>query len=145
MSATATILLAEDDELDVMLLRRAFASVELNNPLEFAHDGQHAIEWLEQRLRQPELPLPALVLLDLKMPRRDGLQTLRWMRSQSPLRCVPAIIFSSSAHRHEVRRAYEAGANAFLVKPPSLAERAEVARFIKHWLHLNQVAPCDAG
>lgn len=144
MNDHSPILLAEDDEVDVMLLQRAFAAAELRNPIEVARDGQYAIEFLERRLQDPLLPLPGLVLLDLKMPRRDGLQTLQWMRSQAGLRCVPAIIFSSSAHRLEVRRAYEAGASAFLVKPPSLQERTEVARFIKEWVRLNQVVPCEA-
>lgn len=145
MSHHATLLLAEDDELDVMLLRRAFKSVDLANPVEVTRDGQEAVEFLERRLEQADQPLPSLAVLDLKMPRRDGLQTLQWIRSHPTLRGLPVAIFSSSAHRHEVRRAYELGVNAFLVKPPSLGERAEIARFLKDWLRLNQIALDHAG
>jgi CheY-like chemotaxis protein len=145
MKDAALLLLAEDDELDVMLLRRAFKSVELPNPVEVVHDGQEVMEFFQQRLTQPDLPLPALVVMDLKMPRRDGLQALEWIRSRVELRAVPVVIFSSSAHRHEVRKAYELGANAFLVKPPSLGERAEIARFLKDWLRLNRTALDELG
>lgn len=143
MSTTLSILLAEDDELDVILLRRAFKDAELANPLHVASDGQLAIEFLTRAVNAPENRLPALVVLDLKMPRRDGFQVLEWMREQPVIRSIPAMIFSSSANRHDVERAYESGATAYLVKPPSITARAELARFLKEWLRLVQ-APLSA-
>ena len=145
MNASPVVFLAEDDETDVMLLRRAFASAGLDAPLHVAHDGLALIEQLEKCVRDGAGPWPDLVLLDLKMPRRDGLQTLQWLRAHPQFRYVPVIIFSSSAHRADVCRAYELGASAFLVKPPSLAERADVARFLKDWLRLNRVAIADCA
>jgi CheY-like chemotaxis protein len=133
------ILLAEDDETDVYLLRRALADVGLAHPLQVARDGVQLAEILTTSQQAVPARLPALILLDLKMPRRDGIATLQWIRAQPALFAVPVIIFSSSANRLDVERAYKYGANAFLVKPASLEERATVARFLKEWLRLNQV------
>lgn len=141
MSVIAEILLAEDDETDVLLLRRAFQETGITHVLKVARDGQEAIEELAQREYREEDRLPALAILDLKMPRRNGLETLQWIRKQPGLRCLPVFIFSSSAHREDVERSYSLGANGFLVKPASTSERTEVARFILEWLRLNQ-PPC---
>jgi len=133
-----SVLLAEDDASDVILLRRAFKDVDLTNPLHVTTDGQEAVEFLDGAKARPEERLPALVILDLKMPRRSGLQVLQWMRDQPILCSLPAVIFSSSANRSDIECAYDFGANAYLIKPPSMAERTELARFIKDWLRLIQ-------
>lgn len=138
MNTHLSILVAEDDETDVLFLRRAFKQVELNNHLDVVPDGFEAIEFLQRRKQQSEQRLPALVILDLKMPRRTGLQVLQWMREQPIIRAVPVLIFTSSSNQSDIESAYDAGANAFLVKPPSVGERNEIARFIKDWLRLNQ-------
>lgn len=138
MSPTASILLVEDDEADVLLLRRAFKDAEVQNPLHVARDGQEAIDFLARPWLPPDDRLPALILLDLKMPRRTGPEVLAWLR-ESPVLCtVPVFVFSSSANRNDIEQAYVLGANAFLVKPPSLGERRELATFIKQWLRFNQ-------
>lgn len=136
---TAGILLAEDDEMDVVLLRRAFKDAELSNPLEVVADGQSAIDYLEEKRTLAQIRLPALLILDLQMPRRTGMDVLRWRSEQPILRTLPVFVFSSSANRDDVEQAYTLGANGYIVKPPSLAERLNVARFIKQWLHLNRV------
>lgn len=140
MNTPLSILLADDDETDVMLLQRAFKQAAFNNPVEIVHDGEEAITFLSVPRVRPSDRLPALVILDVKMPRRTGMEVLEWMRSQPALCCIPVMIFSSSAHPSDVERAYSLGANAYLVKPPSTFECAEVARFIKDWLKLNQPA-----
>jgi CheY-like chemotaxis protein len=143
VARTLSVLVAEDDEIDVTLLQRAFKHAEITNPLHVVRDGHEAIEFLSRLRGLPDERLPGLVLLDLKMPRRDGLQVLRWIREQPILRALPVAIFSSSANTADIENAYEAGANAYLIKPPSTAERNEVARFIKEWLRLVQ-APVGA-
>ena len=127
------ILLAEDDPTDVLLAKRAFGVAALPNPLHVVSDGQAVIDFLARAV-SADGALPALVILDLKMPRRDGIQVLQWMRAQPVIRCVPAVIFSSSPNRTDIETAYEAGANAFMIKPPSIAARADWARFIRQWL-----------
>lgn len=137
-AATLSILLAEDDEADVLFLRRAFKHVELPNPVHVVSDGMEAIDALSETKLRPDRCLPALVLLDLKMPRRTGLQVLEWMRQQPVIRSVPVLILSSSTNQTDIEDAYELGANGFMIKPPSVAERNELARFIKDWLRTIQ-------
>jgi CheY-like chemotaxis protein len=145
---TNHILLAEDDETDVMLMRRALKDAGITNPLHVVSDGQEAIDYLTelQQAPGPSDRMPLLAILDLKMPRMNGLDVLQWLRSEPGTRCVPAIVFSSSAHQHDVERAYAAGANAFVVKTASTGERIEFARFIKSWIHFS-LAPlaCTEG
>jgi CheY-like chemotaxis protein len=136
------ILLVEDDDNDVFFLKRAFKEAGIENPVRVAHDGQHAVDYLAGAgnfANRAEHPLPCLVILDLKMPRKTGLDVLRWRREQPILHCIPVIVFSSSAHRNDVERAYQLGANAFVVKPSSNEERRDLAAFIKgFWLRFNE-------
>jgi CheY-like chemotaxis protein len=137
MDELPSILLAEDDATDVLLLRRAFKEAGVQNPLHVCRDGQEAIDFLAQE-RRPVDRLPALTILDLKMPRRNGMEVLRWIRGQ-PLLCgLPVMIFSSSAHHGDIEQAYDLSANSFIVKPPSIVERRELAVFIGQWLRFNQ-------
>ena len=138
MSGLPSILVAEDDETDVFLLQRAFRKVELPNPVVVVPDGLACIEKLAHAKTHPEERLPGLVMLDLKMPRRSGLQVLEWMRAEPVMRSIPVLIFSSSANQSDVESAYDRGASGFLIKPPSATERLDVASFIKHWLRLIQ-------
>jgi CheY-like chemotaxis protein len=132
------ILLAEDDDLDVQLLRRAFEDAGVAYALQVAPDGQAAIDLLTDISRRQGAKAPALVLLDLKMPRRTGLEVLQWIRQNDGLRCLPVFIFSSSNLIQDVEPAYALGANIYLVKPSSTVERAQVAHFIRDWLRLQQ-------
>ena len=132
--AAYPILLAEDDPTDVLLVKRAFGSVELPNPLHVVSDGHAAIEFLTRAMGVAGGALPALAILDLRMPRRDGIQVVQWMREQPAIRCIPAVVFSSSPSRGDIEAAYEAGANAFMIKPPSITARVDWARFIRQWL-----------
>jgi CheY-like chemotaxis protein len=137
------ILLAEDDEIDVMFLERAFAQAEIANPLYVAPDGQAAIDYLanvEHVSDRGKHPLPCLILLDLKMPRRGGMEVLRWIRQDGALRGIPVIMLSSSVNPSEIQTAYEEGANAFVTKPSGTAERTELAKSLKgFWLTFNQL------
>ncbi|HVU34838.1 MAG TPA: response regulator [Opitutaceae bacterium] len=134
------ILLAEDDETDVLLLERALKEAGIPNPLRVVVDGQEAVDYLSalQHAPSPGDRSPALLILDLKMPRMTGLDVLGWVRAQPGLACLPVMMFSSSSHQLDIERAYALGANAFVVKAPSTSERIEFARFIKSWLHFNQ-------
>lgn len=134
MSPLASILVAEDDETDVLFLRRALKEADVQNPLHVAADGQEAIDFLAHPRLSAEDRLPALIILDLQMPRLGGLEVLAWLREQPVLRTLPVCVFSSSANREDIERAYALGVNAYIVKPPSLAARLEVARFVKQWL-----------
>ena len=142
MNNSLGILLAEDDENDVLLLKRAFETAEIQNPIFVTRDGQEAMDYLAgvgNFSNRTEYPFPALVLLDLKMPRRSGLEVLQWLRAQPILHCLPVVIFSSSPHEHDIERAYRLGANAFVVKPSTNEARSQLSRFIKgFWLQFNE-------
>lgn len=136
------MLLVEDDENDIFFIKRAMADANIQNPLHLARDGQEAIDYLSgvgtfaERERHP---LPCLLILDLKMPRKTGIEVLQWLQTQPALQSLPVVVLSSSAQRHDIDRAYELGANAFVVKPSGISERAELMRVIKEfWLRLNE-------
>ncbi|HUB68082.1 MAG TPA: response regulator [Candidatus Methylacidiphilales bacterium] len=137
------ILLAEDDENDVIFLKRAFVKAEVNDALHLAPDGQIAIDYLSgagQFADRNTFPFPSLLLLDLKMPRKSGMDVLRWIRAQPTCQILPVIVFSSSVAPQEVSAAYEAGANAFVTKPAGIPERTELVRLIKgFWLTFTQL------
>ena len=143
-------MLAEDDENDVFFLQRAFQQAKIENPLRVVRDGQEAIDYLsgDGKFSDRNLyPLPHLIILDLKMPRKTGLDVLRWLQEQPELRCLPVLVLSSSAQRTDIERAYELGANGFVVKPASLEKRVELAKLIgAFWLDFN-VGPlvCTEG
>jgi CheY-like chemotaxis protein len=136
------VLFAEDDENDVFFLRRAFREADIAHPLHVVSDGQGIIHYLSGAGKYADrnvYPLPCLVILDLKMPRKTGMEALGWARSQRHLRGLPIMILSSSAHRNDVERAYELGANAFVVKPSSTEQRTKLAVTIKSfWLTFNE-------
>ncbi len=139
----STILIAEDEEIDVILLKRAFQSAGIGNTIQVVRDGQEALDYLAglQSL-DSRLPLPILFLLDINMPRCNGLEVLERLRDTPLQRAIPIVVFSSSNHPRDVEQAYRLGANAYLVKPTSTAQRNEMIRTIRaFWLQLNQVPP----
>ena len=137
----STILLVEDERNDVFFLEYAFATAGIVNPLQVVEDGEEAIEYLAGAGKygnRDKYPLPCLVLLDLKLPRRSGLDVLRWIQEHPSLQSLIVLVLSSSREATDVDQAYQLGARSYLVKPLSLGERLELARSIKHyWLKLN--------
>ena len=116
-----TVLLVEDDLNDIFLVKRAFKMARLRNPLQVVTDGQEAVLYLKGEGKYADrqaYPLPKLIVMDIKMPRRSGFEVLQWIKGNSaPLRRIPVVIVSSSENTNDVNRAYELGANAYMVKP----------------------------
>ena len=120
MEPNSPILLVEDDPNDVWLVKHAFQSTNISNPLRIVCDGQEAVDYLRGTGHYGDrsaFPMPKLVLLDLKMPRLNGFDVITWMRKHFPWKLTPIIVLSSSALPQDVNRAYELGANAYMVKP----------------------------
>ncbi len=141
----STILIAEDEEIDLILLTRAFKAAGVEHPIQVVRDGQEALDHLAS-LQSQDRPLPVLFLLDINMPRYTGLEVLERLRDTSLRRAIPIIVLSSSNHPRDVEQAYRLGANAYLVKPTSTAERNEMTRIIRaFWLQLNQVPPVSVA
>src|SRR5215510_6532688 len=115
-----TVLLVEDDLNDIFLVKRAFKRADIPNPLQVVTDGGEAIQYLigegKYSDRQTH-PLPHLIVMDIKMPRKNGLEVLEWLKKDTLLRRIPVIIVSSSDMPADINRAYELGANAYMVKP----------------------------
>ncbi len=138
MSDQAVILLAEDNEIDVLLTRRAFAKANLLNPLHVVPDGEEAIKYLKgegQYSNRAEYPLPDLLLLDLQMPHKNGLEVLQWIREQPSLRGLSVVMLSSSDQARYINLAYQLGANSYLVKPVDFEHFVRMSQALKgHWL-----------
>src|SRR5947209_15641370 len=136
------ILLAEDREEEVLLLRRAFARANFLNPLHVVSNGEEAIAYLQGEGRyanRSEYPLPSLVLLDLKMPRKTGFEVLSWIRQQPTLCALRVVVLTASDAISDVNRAYQLGANSFLVKPVDFARFVEVTHALKgYWLWMSK-------
>ena len=134
------ILVIEDNEEDIGLIRHAFTRSGPQVPVRFVNDGDQAIAYLSgappftDRL---EYPLPSLILLDLKLPRRSGLEVLAWTRSQSSFRKTPIIVFTSSSQARDVDRAYELGANSYLVKPNNFKDLLGMVDALRTFWMLN--------
>ncbi len=142
MTTSGTILLVEDDPDDVLLIRRALRNAKIANPLREVADGDEAIAYLSGANGYGDRdanPLPVLVLLDLKLPRRDGFEVLRWIRAQPGLRRLPVVVLTSSRETADVNRAYDEGANSYLVKPVAFDALLELVRRVdEFWLYLSE-------
>lgn len=115
-----TVLLVEDDLNDIFLVKRAFKMARVRNPLQVVTDGEDAISYLKGEGRYGDReahPLPKLVVMDIKMPRRTGFEVLECVKQDNLLRRIPVVIVSSSEDPRDINRAYELGANAYMVKP----------------------------
>jgi|ERR1051325_4491706 CheY-like chemotaxis protein len=142
MPERAIFLLVEDDENDVLLIRRAFTKAHVLNPLYSVKSGEEAIEYLAGEgaySNRAEFPLPALVLLDLKMRGLTGFDVLRWIRQQPGLRTLRVVILTASDDMRDVSSAYQMGANSFLIKPLDFERFVEVSQAISgYWLWLSE-------
>ena len=142
MNDPPIILQVEDREEDVYLLKRAIQRAEVQADIRSVVDGQEAIEYIAGEGRfadRQKYPLPYLILLDLKLPHKTGFDVLAWIRAQPSLRTLIVIVLSSSIDEGDLERAYQLGANAFLVKPSDMHTLVEMCRAMKlFWLTYNQ-------
>ena|SRR6266850_1347340 len=142
MPDQAVILIAEDREDDILLIQRALRKAQVLNPVQIVHNGDEVIAYLKGEGKfsnRAEYPLPSLLLLDLKMPRTDGFEVLIWIREEPNLRALRVIVLTSSADMRDVNRAYELGANSFLVKPMDFEDYAGIGRFLnEYWLRTDR-------
>jgi CheY-like chemotaxis protein len=136
------ILLVEDSPDDALLIQRAFHKANLANPVQLVRDGEEAVAYLsgappyDDRAR---FSLPVLMLLDLKLPRRSGLEVLAWVRQEPALKRLPVVVLTSSRESVDVNRAYDLGVNSYLTKPVGFEALLEMVRNVNlYWLVLNE-------
>jgi CheY-like chemotaxis protein len=136
------ILLVEDDPNDIILIKRAFTRAKIANPIQVVEDGEEAIAFLARKglyRNREKYPLPILILLDLKLPRRSGHEVLEWLRSQPGLKRLTVVVLTSSQQISDINRAYDLGANSYLVKPVSFDGLLDMVKTLNlYWLILNE-------
>ncbi|MBD1827647.1 response regulator [Microcoleus vaginatus GB1-A2] len=144
MTQTQTILLVEDNPVDILLMQRAFRNETFaNTSLQIVRDGDAAVFYLNgdgEYSDRDRYPLPSIILLDLKLPRRSGHEVLVWLKQQPELKRLPVVMLTSSRQTLDVKRAYDLGANSYLVKPVGFASLLEMMRsFNEYWLNYTEL------
>lgn len=128
------ILLAEDDENHVLIIQKAFDQISMPYEMKVVYDGEALLE----RLRLENLPLPDLLLLDLKIPRTDGFEILKEIRASNRLRHLPVVVFTSSSRASDIRKCYALGCNSYIVKPMKFEKFKEIMYHLyKYWFEIN--------
>jgi CheY-like chemotaxis protein len=136
------ILLAEDEENDVLLIQRALDRARLANPVRVAEDGEAVISYLSGTGKfadRKAYPFPCLLLLDLKMPRMSGFEVIQRIRANEEWKRLLIVVLTSSNLHPDINKAYELGANSYLVKPPDLEALVEMMKNLQsYWLITNE-------
>ena len=139
------ILMADDDDDDRLLARDAFTESSLNNPLFFVEDGEELLDYLYHRgryTRKEQFPLPGLILLDLNMPRKDGREALKEIKSDPNLQRIPIVILTTSKQQEDIIRSYSLGVSSFISKPVTFEKLVEVIQCIgQYWLEIVALPP----
>jgi CheY-like chemotaxis protein len=143
MTTGRAILLVEDNEDDVFLMKRAVKEAGITNPLLVVEDGQQAIDYLAGQgdfADRTRFPVPAVVFLDLKLPLKSGYDVLAWIRgAEAGLDSLIVVVLTSSDQPSDIKKSYQLGANSYLIKPPTASELTEMAKSFKwYWLEYNR-------
>jgi len=141
-----TILLADDDSDDRMLARDALAESRLANDLRFVQDGEELMDYLYRRNKysNEEAPRPGLILLDLNMPKKDGREALREIKSDPNLRHIPIVVLTTSKAEEDIYRTYDLGVNSFITKPVTFDGLVSVMRGLgRYWFEIVELPPSE--
>ena len=137
-----SILLVEDNPDDEALTLRALRKHDLADEVVVVRDGAEALAFFYEATRAGDEPLPELVILDLKLPKVDGLQVLKILRDDAHTRRLPVVVLSSSSEERDIIQSYDLGANSYVRKPVDFAEFSEAVRQLAiYWLGLNEPSP----
>jgi CheY-like chemotaxis protein len=140
------ILVVEDNPMDLDLMLQAFEEHCVLNPVHVCRDGEEALQFIDSHATPEDASLPLLVLLDLRLPKVDGIDVLRQARQHAVWKQIPFIVVTTSRENADISRAYELGVNSYIVKPVHFSAFAEVVKQIKfYWLLTNEPPFPDAG
>ena len=143
--ATITILCAEDDPDDRMLMRDALEESRLANRLVFVEDGEQLMAYLKRAGAWADpatSPRPGIILLDLNMPRKDGREALREIKQDESLRTIPVVVLTTSSAETDILRSYGIGANSYIIKPVTFDGLVEVMRDLsRYWFEIVELSP----
>lgn len=143
-----SIVIADDDADDRMLIEDAFTESRLANPRTYVEDGEELLQYLrgEGRFAGGPATLPGLILLDLNMPRMDGRTVLKHLKADPALRRIPVIVLTTSKAEEDILRTYDLGVNSFITKPVSFDGLVDVVRTLNHyWIEIVQLPAADAA
>jgi len=136
------ILLVEDSPSDVLLTREALRDARIANDLSVARDGEDAMDYLRQQGAHADKGRPDIVILDLNLPRMDGREVLREIKSDESLRRIPVVVLTTSSSDQDVGECYDSHANCFLTKPIDFEEFIDVVRSMEHfWISVVRLPP----
>lgn len=145
MTNNDLVLVAEDNPDDAILLRRALDKAGINARVKIVADGEEMLLYLQglgAYANRTTCPVPSLIILDLKMPRKNGLEVLQWMNENPEVAVVPTIVLSASNLEADVRAAYNLGANTYFVKPTTFEELVDTMRMVeRYWQKAIKVRP----
>ena len=147
LSLERTILLADDSENDLFLMRTAFKKAQFDTRLLEVRNGEEAIAYLKGDGLYGDrnnFPLPAVMLMDLNMPKKTGFEVLDWVRAQPGLKRLSIFVMSASMRTEDVAQAFDLGAHAFLVKPGTLDALMAMVRSLSAWMQINHFPPLDS-
>jgi CheY-like chemotaxis protein len=147
MTAAGAILLVEDNDDDVFLMKHALTSSGVTNPVFVVESGQEAIDYLSgagHYQDRSRYPLPVIVFLDLKLPMMSGHEVLAWVRSQRQLESLLVVVLTSSNEPSDVRRSYSLGANSYLMKPLTSRQLLDLAKAF-NWSWMERTQPAAAA
>lgn len=140
---TVTFLIADDDPDDQLLIKESLEEARLANPLYFVKDGVELLDYLQRKNQFANLvgnPLPGLILLDLNMPRKSGIEALQEIKTDQELRQIPIVIFTTSKAEEDIIRTYNLGVNSFISKPVSFQAFVDVVRTLtKYWFEIVEL------
>lgn len=142
MSVPVSILVVEDSEDDIFLLRRAFLEAKFNNTLVFAKNGAEALEFLRRQKSPDENNdfQPNLILMDINMPQMNGFETLEEIKADENLSTIPVVMLTTSSRDDDIRKSYATGASSFITKPVDFASfRQMAADFTEYWTAVAKV------
>lgn len=143
------ILMADDDADDCMLTKEALSESRLANDLRFVYDGEELMDYLCHRgkFQAPaSAPRPGLILLDLNMPRKDGREALREIKSNPALRQIPIVVLTTSKAEEDIFRTYDLGANSYIIKPVTFEGLVSVIKTLGHyWFEIVELPPVACG
>lgn len=138
-----TILMADDDEDDRLMTREAFQEARLANDLRFVVDGEELLDYLHRRDKYADpasSPRPGLILLDLNMPRKDGREALKEIKSDSGLKQIPIVVLTTSKAEEDIYRSYDLGVNSYITKPVSFEGLVEIILTLtQYWFKIVQL------
>jgi CheY-like chemotaxis protein len=136
---TVPILVADDDLDDCMMIKEAFQESRLLNTIHFVHDGVELMKYLDHK-REKNHPLPGLILLDLNMPKKDGRESLRELKSNPAYKQIPVVVLTTSQAEEDVMRTYNLGVNSFITKPVAFEALVQIMRDLgRYWFEIVEL------